>query len=69
MKSLLEREKSLDLKHQKWFRNISEGEITIREQLYKLTMTESKRDFVYEGDTAVNTKAFYINNDRKINIK
>jgi DNA polymerase type B, organellar and viral len=47
LKKLLIKEGSLKLKHNKWFRNLSEGNILIKEQLYELSKTENKREFIY----------------------
>jgi len=47
MKSLLVKDSSLKLKHNKWFRNLAEGNILIEEQVYELSRTENKREFIY----------------------
>lgn len=43
--------------HAKWFRNLSEGTITIKEQLYTLIATENKRNFIYKNRKIIGTKA------------
>ena len=60
-KSLLKKDAlPLELHHDKWFRSLSNGEITIKDQVYNLIKTENKREFIYENDLAINTKAFSI---------
>jgi hypothetical protein len=55
------------LKHNKWFRNLGEGNILIKEQLYELARTENKREFVYdEKGLAISTKAFTLNYSRAV---
>lgn len=57
MKSLLVKDSTVDLNHVKWFRNVSESQITLRDQLYKLSASGSKRDFIYNSDNlAIGTK-------------
>jgi hypothetical protein len=57
MKSLLNKDSSLSLNHVKWFRNISESEILMKDQLYELTKSNSKRDFIYnDKGIAIGTK-------------
>jgi len=66
MKSLLSKDNSLNLSHSKWFRNLAEGNILIKEQVYKLSRTENKREFIYENGVAVNTRAFNILYSKRI---
>jgi DNA polymerase type B, organellar and viral len=42
LKKLLIKEGSLKLKHNKWFRNLAESNILIKEQLYELSKTEKR---------------------------
>lgn len=51
----------LELHHNKWFRSLIKSEITIKDQVYNLMRTENKREFIYENDLAINTKAFTVN--------
>src|ERR1700721_2170316 len=46
MKSLLRKDSNLTVSHNKWFRNLEEGNILIKEQLYELSKTENKREFI-----------------------
>lgn len=42
MESLLEINKDIELKHNKWFRDLGKGDISILEQAYLLKATNSK---------------------------
>jgi len=66
MKSLLVKDSSLKLKHNKWFRDLAEGNILIKEQVYELSRTENKREFIYKNNVAVDTRAFALNYSRII---
>ena len=59
-KSLLnENNVSLDLEHDKWFRNLQDSNITIKKQIYKLMKTENKRKLIYDDNgIAIGTEAF-----------
>lgn len=63
LKSLLKENSSLNLKHVKWFKNISKGEIIMKEELYELIKSTSKREIIYENGVAVNTRPFKLNNN------
>ena len=43
LKSLLIKDNKLELYHNKWYKNIEEGNITIKNQIYTLISTENKR--------------------------
>ena len=48
-KNLLDKNNiSLDLKHDKWFKDLSQSSITIKSQIYKLMITENKRRMIYK---------------------
>jgi hypothetical protein len=48
LKSLaLVKDGRLKLKHSKWFRNLAESNILIKEQIYELSKNEAKREFIY----------------------
>ena len=48
--SLLHRDSRLEVSQEKWFRSMEEGSITIKEQLYSLMVTASKRKLEYSDD-------------------
>lgn len=66
LKSLLNKNKNLLLEHEKWFRNIKEGNITIKKQLYTLLPTENKRQLIYKNNKLIATKSFKINLTKNI---
>jgi hypothetical protein len=68
MESLLEVNKTLELTHNKWFRNLGKGEISILEQAYLLKATDSKREFIYSNNKIVGTKALKIDTLESNNI-
>ena len=63
MKSLLIKDNNyMELNHNKWFRNLEQSKITIKNQGYKLSRTKNKRNFIYSDQgIAIKTKAFVIN--------
>jgi hypothetical protein len=56
----------LILNQEKWFRNIEEGNITIKQQIYTLLPTENKRQLIYKNNKMVGTKAFSIDLNRNL---
>lgn len=62
LKSLLDKKsKPLELNHDKWYRNLSESNIVIKDQIYNLVATENKRKLIYDSTgIAINTKAIKI---------
>jgi hypothetical protein len=70
MKSLLHKDKTVSLNHVKWFRDISSAEILMKDQLYELVKSNSKRDFIYnDKGIAIATIPFKLVNNFKINIQ
>jgi DNA polymerase type B, organellar and viral len=66
LKSLLNKNEKLILNQEKWFRNIEEGNITIKQQIYTLLPTENKRQLIYKNNKMVGTKAFSIDLNRNL---
>lgn len=66
MESLLKINSQKEIKNEKWFKSLSKGEIVIKNQSYVLQATENKRRFIYKGNIKVNTKPYFINNDKEI---
>jgi hypothetical protein len=51
----------------KWFRNLSEGHITIVEQIYTLTVTDNKRQLIYNvNNKFIETKPYIIDENKTI---
>ena len=52
----------LELRHDKWFKSLSDGTITIKEQIYNLISTENKRKLIRDDSgKIIKTKPFKIN--------
>jgi hypothetical protein len=62
LKSLLIKDKSLELNQNKWFRFIDKGSISIKKQVYTLVPTQNKRQLIYKENKLISTKAFILNN-------
>ena len=61
-KKLLKSNSQLELHHDKWFRSLSESRIVIKDQLYNLTSTENKREFIRDDNgIIIDTIAFNFN--------
>ena len=60
LKSLLKKDSKLELNQEKWFKSISDGDITIKDQIYTLTSTDNKRELIYSDNLLINTKPFII---------
>ena len=58
--SLLFKDAFLEKNQTKWFRNLSEGQINILEQIYTLKVTENKRKLIYKNYKLVGTKPYKI---------
>jgi hypothetical protein len=65
--SLLNKDTNLKLDQTKWYKNISESNITLKNKKYTLILTEIKRNLIYDNkNILVNTKALIINNNKII---
>jgi hypothetical protein len=53
----------------KWIKILSISNISIREDLYTLKITENKRELIYDiNNKLISTKPFIINEDKTINL-
>jgi hypothetical protein len=51
----------------KWMINLSQGNLTIRKQLYTLQITDNKRKLIYdENNKLIGTKPYIINENKEI---
>lgn len=58
---LLYKENKLYLNQEKWYKNISEGNISIKKEIYTLTVTSGKRELIYNPENKfVDTKPLNI---------
>ena len=65
--NLLVKNTEIKPKQAKWFRDLAQGKITIKEQFYTIRPTENKRELVFdENNVLIGTKPYYINTDKTI---
>jgi hypothetical protein len=62
LQKLLIKNNELSISNEKWYRNFSEGNITIKEELYTLIATANKRIPIYENNVFVDTKPYTLKN-------
>lgn len=55
-KDLLQKDFYKDESHKKWFRSLEEGKITIKEQIYRVQKSDSKRENIYSNNILTSTK-------------
>lgn len=67
LKSLLKLDNILNLNHIKTFKNIIDGNISIKNQVYSLQITDSKREIIFENGEFKYTKPYVIDNNKIIN--
>nr|YP_009690242.1 DNA polymerase family B [Porodaedalea pini]QEG57022.1 DNA polymerase family B [Porodaedalea pini] len=56
LENLLTEDNSLNLKQDKWFNNLIDGSITIKNSPYNLRPTSFKRDLIYDNGILIGTK-------------
>jgi hypothetical protein len=57
MKGLLQKDRILEITHQKWFRNLELSHISLKNEVYSLAATQNKRLLQYKDSVAVSTEA------------
>ena len=62
--SLHKKDSMLERTHEKWFKSINEGKITVKKQLYSLKITENKRKILYKNNKFIDSKPFIIKNNK-----
>jgi hypothetical protein len=60
LKFLLNKDSSLALKQEKWFKDLGLGGINIHETPYTLRATSNKREFIYKDGVIIDTKPFVL---------
>ena len=61
--SLLKKGAILTSPNQKWYKNMSKSYIQIKDEIYTLSLSESKRQLIYDGNNnSIDTKPIKINN-------
>ena len=69
LKTLLDFDYIKSLMHSKTFKNIVDGNIEVKKQIYSLQVTDSKREVIYEDGKFKYTKPYIISDDKVINNK
>ena len=69
LESLLQKDETLTLNQERWFKNLQDGTITIKEQLYSLAVTGNKRRLNYNNGILIATKPFILDGSNIINNK
>lgn len=65
---LLMKDKKLDLQQDKWYKNISQGNITIKNENYNLGLTSGKRKQIFDKNNVfTDTKPLTLNNGNLLN--
>lgn len=66
LKPLLYKDKSVEINQEKWYRNISLGNINIKQEIYTLMVNNFKRKLIYnEQNKFIDTSPIYLNEDKK----
>lgn len=60
LEKLLIKDSKIELSQEKWYRNFSKGEITIKDELYTIMVTENKRTALYKNNIFYDTEPFKI---------
>jgi hypothetical protein len=63
---LLEKESFLKRIQTKWRKNLSEGNISILNEIYTLQVTNNKRKLIYENNKLIDTIPYIINEEKEI---
>lgn len=66
LKNLLNKNENLLLNNEKWFRNIFDSNIEIKNQIYNLVVTNNKRKLNYFNNILINTEPYIINQSKQI---
>ena len=62
MLRLLIKDNSIPVDQEKWYKNMKEGHISIRKEIYNLMLTENKRQLIFDGNNKfVGTKPIVLN--------
>jgi len=65
--SLLYKDTTMKKTQTKWMRSLSEGQIKLLEQVYTLTVTDNKREIIYnKNQKFIKTKSYKINQNKDI---
>lgn len=66
---LLYKDKKLEINHNKWYKNISKGNITIKNEIYTLMVTHNKRKIIYDDNNKfIDTSPLFIQDNKIIEL-
>jgi len=61
--SLLMKDSSIKINHDKWYKSLEDSTITVKDQIYTLKVTSNKRNLIYDSNNKlINTKPYIIKN-------
>jgi len=63
---LLNKDSKIEANQEKWYKDISSGKISIKNQIYTLKVTGNKRQLIYTNNKLVNTRPILINKEKEI---
>lgn len=64
---LLSKDKTLEIKQNKWYRNIANGHIAIKNEIYTLMITDNKRKLIYDSNNKfIDTNPLTLKNGKVI---
>lgn len=63
---LLVKDSKLESQQEKWYKDLSSGNISIKDQVYTLKVTGNKRELIYDNNKLIDTKPLRINNKKEI---
>lgn len=67
LNSLLFKDNSIKLQHNKWMTSIGKGSIKIKDKIYTLSATENKRKLLYNNQNIfIDTQSYIIDNNKSI---
>ena len=67
LEKVLKKDFKLEYNQDKWYRNFTEGKITIKNQIYTIMITNNKRQIIFdENNIFTDTKPLYVNNNNDI---
>ena len=67
LEKILKKDYKIEYNQEKWFRNFTDGTITIKDQIYTIMITNNKRQIIFnDKNIFTDTKPLHINNDDDI---
>ena len=64
LKNLLYKDNILKVKNEKWYRDLKDGHIISKNEIYSLMITSNKREIIYDNQNKfINTKPFSVEDE------